>query len=450
MHVLHSYIDNHQTRFLSELAELCRRQDLATNQHVMEETAGILAARLERMGAKTALLAVDDAPPVVYGEMGSGTRTLLIYNHYDVQPPDPLSQWDTPPFEPTIREGKLYARGVADNKGNLMARIHAVEAWQEAVGELPIKIKWIMEGEEEVGSPHLAPWVQEHRRLLEGAEGCLWEFGYKDAAGRQVINLGVKGILYVELIAHGAARDLHSSMAAIVPNPAWRLAWALNSLKDAEDHILIKGFMDRVAPPTAAAMALLQKLPFDEEAVKTDLQIPAFIRNLSGLELQTKYLYEPTCTICGLNSGYIGSGSKTVLPNRAMAKIDFRLVHNLTPQSALELLQEHLLAQGFGDIEIVAHAMNPPAQTDPAHPIVQMAETAVAKTSPQGYVIRPSSAGSGPMYLMTEYLGIPTVSFGVGHDGSNRHAPNENIFLADYIDGIKCAGEFFSAFSETS
>lgn len=446
MNSFNTYVDSQADRFVEELQQVCRQPSVAAQNWGMAEMADIVVDRLQKLGAGPRLIGTEGAPPVVYAELGSGPKMLLIYNHYDVQPPEPLELWESEPFEPTLRDGKLYARGVADNKGSMLARMQAVEAWLETVGELPLKIKWVIEGEEEVSSPHLEQWVAENRALVEGADGCLWEFGYKDIAGRPVINLGLKGIYYVELRARGASRDLHSSLASIVPNPAWRLTWALSTLKDTEDRILIDGYMDYVAEPPPAAVRLMENMPFEEERLKADFQIPAFIRNLTGIELLKKHLYEPTCTICGLESGYTGQGSKTVLPNTAMAKVDLRLVHDLTPDLAHELLRRHLDRRGFGDIEIVPLGGEHPSQTDPDAPVVHAAVAALRATYGQEPVVWPTSAGSGPMYPLCEGLGIPAVSFGVGYSGSNAHAPNENIRVQDYIEGIKCMGEFMWRF----
>jgi acetylornithine deacetylase/succinyl-diaminopimelate desuccinylase-like protein len=448
MEAFDAFVDKNGDQFVEELKAMAAQPSVAAQHWGIEDMARIVADRLRKLGAEVRLVRTAGAPPVVFGELGAGSKTLLIYNHYDVQPPEPYELWESGPFEPTVRDGKVYARGIADNKGSLLARIQAVESWLATRGELPLTIKWVIEGEEETGSPHFAQWVDENRELVVGADGCLWEFGYRDMAGRPVINLGLKGIYYVELRARAAARDLHSSWAGIVPNPAWRLTWALASLKDADDRILIDGYMDHVAEPPDAAVQLMRDMPFEEERLKDDFGIPNWIRNLSGLELLKKHLYAPTCTICGLESGYTGEGSKTVLPNTAMAKVDFRLVPDLTPELAHDLLRRHLDRHGFDDIEIIDLGGEHPSQTDPEARVVDAAIAAARETYQQDPVVWPTSAGSGPMYPLCEGLGIPAVSFGVGYAGSNVHAPNENIRIADYILGIKCMGAFIHAFSE--
>jgi len=257
---LDTYVEANAERFTEELKEFCRQPSIAAQGIGLDEMAALVHARLKKLGAETRLMPVHGGPPVVYGEMGDGQRTLLIYDHYDVQPPDPLDLWISRPFDPQIRGGKIYARGVADNKGNLLARVQAVEAYRATIGELPLRVKWVIEGEEEVGSPHLASFAAEHAALLT-ADGCLWEAGYKDDSERPTMSLGVKGIMYLELKAYGARSDLHSALATIVPNPVWRLVWALSTLKDENDNILVDGLMDHVAEPTAADMRLLAAIP---------------------------------------------------------------------------------------------------------------------------------------------------------------------------------------------
>jgi acetylornithine deacetylase/succinyl-diaminopimelate desuccinylase-like protein len=277
----------------------------------------------------------------------------------------------------------------------------------------------------------------------------LWEAGYKDVNDRPVISCGVKGIVYVELHAHGATRDSHSASAAIVVNPAWRLTWALATLKDANDNILIDDFMRHVRAPTDVEMDALKTIPYDEDKVKADLGIKSFIRNLTGMDLLKKYLYEPTCTICGLYSGYIGEGSKTVLPSHAFAKIDFRLVPNLSPDLVLDLLKKHLARRGFDDIEVkLTEGGEEVARSPLDSAIVRAAIDAATKVYRQAPVVYPTMAGSGPMYPLCQQLGIPAVSAGVGWHDSRVHAPNENIRVADYFEGIAFVRELIDRFAK--
>jgi len=440
-----AYVEANAERFIEELKEFCRQPSIAAQGIGLAEMADLVRARLKRLGAEVRLIPVDDGPAVIYGELGEGQRTLLLYNHYDVQPPDPLDLWESEPFDPQIREGRLYARGVADNKGDLLARLQAVEAYQATLGKLPLKIKWFLEGEEEVGSPHLATFAAEHAALL-AADGCLWEAGRKDESERPTFALGLKGIMYLELRAHGAERDLHSSLATIVPNPAWRLVWVLSTLKDENDNILVDGLMDHVAEPTAAEMEMLAAIPFEEEKMRARFGIPSFIRGLTGIEALKKHLYEPTCTICGFKAGYIEQGTKTVLPSTAMVKLDFRLVPNLEPDLVLELLHRHLDRRGFTDIEVVSGHGEHSAKASPDAPIVKAAIAAAQAVYGQNPVVYPLMAGSGPMYPLTQALGTPAFSAGVGYAGSNVHAPNENIRLEDYFEGIRFVGELIRQF----
>jgi acetylornithine deacetylase/succinyl-diaminopimelate desuccinylase-like protein len=442
------YVNSNHDRFVAELQNFCCQPSVAAQNWGMREMADKVIARLRKLGAEVRLIPVGDGAPVVYAEIGSGSKTLMIYDHYDVQPPEPLELWESDPWAAEIRNGMLFARGVADNKGNLMCRIHAIETYLATVGPLPLKIKFVVEGEEEIGSIHLPQFAAENRALLEGADGCLWEFGYKEINERPVLACGVKGIVYVELHAHGAKRDLHSANAAIVVDPAWRLTWALATLKDMDDHILIDDFMSHVRAPTPAEMDALKTIPFDEDKVKADYAIPAFIRNLTGIELLKKYLYEPTCTICGLYSGYIGEGSKTVLPNHAFAKIDFRLVPNLSPDLVVDLLKKHLTRHGFADIEVKLTETGEEVARSPLDSaIVRAAIDATKAVYSNAPIVYPTSAGSGPMYPLCQALGIPAVSAGCGWHDSRTHAPNENIRIADYFEGIAFVGELIERFA---
>jgi acetylornithine deacetylase/succinyl-diaminopimelate desuccinylase-like protein len=368
-----------------------------------------------------------------------------VYDHYDVQPPDPLEEWRTPPFEPTERDGYLYGRGVSDNKGNLMARLQALELYREVFGSLPVRVRVLFEGEEEIGSDHLSAFVARYGDRIR-ADGCIWEAGYKDAAGRPTTSLGLKGIAYFDLKLRSIAKDAHSSMGTILPNAAWRLTWALATLKNERDEITVDGLMERVRKPTAADLALLEALPYDEDETRRIHGVGSFVRGLTGTAMKVKHFLEPTCTICGLTSGYSGMGSKTVLPAAASAKLDFRLVPDLTPQLVRELLRAHLDRRGFTDIEIVPHHGELPSRWPSDTAVASAAIQACRATYGTDPVVYPLMAGSGPMAQVCDALGIPVVGFGSGNAGSANHAPNENIAVADYLDHIRAFGRFVHVF----
>ncbi len=441
------YLTAQRERFITELKAFVAQPSVAATGQGMAQMADLVRARLARLGASVQTVETGGAP-ILLATLGGGPRTLLIYNHYDVQPPDPIDLWTTPPFEPTVRDGKLFARGISDNKGDLLCRLHAIEAWQNTFGELPLKITWVIEGEEEVGSPHLAAFAQAYASQLH-ADGCLWETGGKNEDDRIGLTMGLKGIQYLELRVRGAKRDLHSGYAAIAPSPVWRLIWALNTLKDEHDNITIDHYLDHVRAPNEAELAMLAAMPFDEAKKLAALGIQHFINGEHGLEVLKRFYYGPTVTICGIQSGYTGEGMKTVLPNTAFAKIDCRLVPNLTPELCVSLLRAHLDRRGFTDVEVVPLSGEQPALSPVDADIVTACQAAAREVYQHEPVMIPLSPGSGPMYPLTTALGIPTVMAGIGYSDARAHAPDENIRLADYFEGLRFIGRLIDRFSRS-
>ncbi len=436
---LFRYIDSHADAFLHDLQRLCRQPSISAQGVGLEECAALLVAQMQAKGIPARTEPISGAPPLVVAEIpGDSARTLLIYDHYDVQPVDPVGEWDSDPFAAEIRDGRLYARGAQDTKGNIMARVAAIETWLRVRGRLPVTVRLLIEGEEEVGSPHLAETLRA-RPDLARADACLWESGSKDHKDVLNIYLGVKGICYVELEVTGARRDLHSSAAAIIPNPAWRLVWALATLKGPGEQVRIPGFYDDVVEPSAAEMAQLERIAAlrDDEAIRRDLAIPAYLKGLTGVELLRRNLFQPTCTICGITTGYQGPGSKTVLPRRASAKIDFRLVPNQRPHDVLEKLREHLRREAFGDFVVRSFGLEEPWKTPFDAPIVEVVAEAAEEVYGRPPIILPTMAATGPMYAVCGQFGTPAVGTGIGHAKGNSHGPNEHIRVPDYIEGIK-------------
>ncbi len=433
-----NYIETHFDKSVEELSQLCAQPSVAAQNLGIGACAELVANALRARGFEVKIFPTGGSP-VVFGEReGRGESTLIVYDHYDVQPPEPLGLWDSPPFEPTMRDGRLYARGVADNKGNFSSRLYAIDAILDAEGELPCNVKFVVEGEEEIGSVNLEPFVKEHQDLLAG-DVCVWEIGGVDHENYPIQMVGLRGICYVELRVRTANRDVHSGTGgSIFPNAAWRLVWALNSLKDKNERILLPGFYDAVIPPTEREKELLAQLPDMRDYYRDEFNLKGFLKGIDNpLELAIEAVYQPTCTICGLTSGYQGEGSKTVLPAEASAKVDFRLVPDQTPEQVLAQLRTHLDANGFEDVEIVDLGGNPGAKTNPDHPAVKLAVKAAEDVYDKPTRINPMIGGSGPNFIFQKYLGVPIISSGAGDADTRIHAPNESINLDLYEKAAK-------------
>jgi acetylornithine deacetylase/succinyl-diaminopimelate desuccinylase-like protein len=366
-----SYLEKNLDQNLEELKHYVAQPSISAQNIGLGECAQIVKEMLEKRGF-TAMIKPTAGAPVVFGERkGKSDKTLLIYNHYDVQPPEPLELWESPPFIPEIRDGKMYGRGVSDDKSHLTSRLFALDAILDEDGELPCNVKFIVEGEEETSSVHLHDFVRENMDLLK-ADACIWEFGGVDHREVPMQYLGLRGICYVELSVESLGTDVHSGLGgSIFPNAAWRLVWALNSLKGKDERILIPGFYDGIIPPTERELELMEKLPDVADEYKNRFGVKEFIKGIKGgNELKIEEVFTPTCTICGITSGYQGPGSKTVQPARASAKVDFRLVPAQMPEEIVKKLRAHLDAQGFNDIKIDFLGGEPAARTNPDDPFI--------------------------------------------------------------------------------
>ena len=442
-------IEGSKNDLLDELKEFLRMPSVsaqAGDEGSFLGCAEWVRGRLEEAGAEARIMETDGRP-VVYAEIGEGNKTLLSYGHYDVQPPEPLELWESDPFEPEVRDGVVFARGVADDKGDVMVRIQALRLYQEEFGPLPFRLKFLIEGEEEVGSPSLASFVRGNRELLF-ADACLWEGSMKDEMGRPMIFCGTKGMLYVELRAKGASHDLHSMYGGIVPNPAWRLVQVLRTIKDENGEITLDGLDELATPPSKEDLEALSKIPFDEAALKASWGLEDLDRGLTGEEALKEYLLRPTANIAGIQSGYTGSGSKTIVPSEAFVKMDFRLVAGQSPDPVLKLLREHLKRRSFEDIEVVDLHGVEAAKTPVDSPVVRTAVQTWREVGNMEAVVYPTVGGSGPTSLVATELGIPTIMTGaVANTGSRIHAPNESARLDDYFESISYFAHFFRGFA---
>ncbi len=442
-----SYLETHLNESIAELSRLVAQPSVGAQNLGMEECAELVAGMLRQRGFATEIMPTAGAP-VVFGEhKGRSDKTLLFYCHYDVQPPEPLELWETPPFEPSLRDGKLFGRGVGDDKGHLAARLFAVDALFAVLGDLPCTVKFIIEGEEETSSVHLHEYVRNNLQKLK-ADGCIWEFGGVDHTETPVQYLGLRGICYVELSVQTAATDVHSGTGgSIFPNAAWRLVWALASLKGPDERILLPGFYDKVIKPSARDLELMAALPETSEVYKQQYGVKSFIKGLTnGVDLRVEEVFTPTCTICGLTSGYQGPGSKTVQPARASAKVDFRLVPNQEPGDVVEQLRHHLDTHGFSDVKVELLGGEAPARTNPDDPFIKLVCDTAVDVYSAPMRIMPLVGGSGPNAPFIHDLGLPVATAGLGHPDGRAHAPNENIRLDLYLKHAKHMARLMAEF----
>ena len=435
------YVERHAAAYVERLQALCRMPSVAARATGMRAMAETVEQSMQRIGAGTRSFKIGSGYPIIYGEFGAGSHCYIVYSHYDVQPVGQLTAWSSGPFAAAVREGKLYARGAANSKGDLVARLSAVEAYQKTFGKLPLCLRFIVEGEDGLGSPSLYRFTAEYPEMLR-ADGCIWDDGYKDTKERLLLSLGFKGITFLELRAYGARADLHSKWGGIVPNPAWKLVQALSTIVSPNGVITIDGFTSHVAPIADEDAKSLKQLEIDEAGLKREFKINQWVRGMSGRALTKELIFGPTCTICGIQTGHTEAGAKTVLPGMAVARLDFRLVPDLSPALVISLLRAHLDARGFQDIEVNELGSAPFVKSSIGSSVARAAiecATEVYGARPLVYPLDPASGPVGAVCGMN-VPPTPLVSFGVSYAGSNQHAPDENIRLEDFVQGIKYFG----------
>jgi acetylornithine deacetylase/succinyl-diaminopimelate desuccinylase-like protein len=446
--IIDTYLAKNLDQYIQATAQLCAQPSVSTRGEGMETCAQMVAQLLNEHGFQVKVLSTPGNPVIVARAQGQSERTMLFYNHYDVQPPEPLELWTTPPFEPTLRNGALYARGAKDDKGELVARIAAVDAIRATNnGELPCGVLFVVEGEEEIGSPHIAQFVQDHTELLS-CHGAIWEEGNLNRDGRPYLPLGTRGILYIELSVRTMKLDAHSGGAHYLPNAAWRLHGALDTLKGEAERIRIPGFYDRVIPPSRLNLAYLDALPDHEATTREQYGVQEFVRDLSGKELR-RAVFEPTFNIAGLTAGYQGDGMKTVIPAQAKAKIDFRLVPKQDPEEIFFNLRAYLDEQGYSDVELTKLGAMWPFKMDGDDPLVELTARTGEEVYGQSSLIVPMWGGSSPVYAFAEPLGnIPVVRAGVGYWDNRTHAPDEHVRLEDFANACRHIARILARFSE--
>jgi acetylornithine deacetylase/succinyl-diaminopimelate desuccinylase-like protein len=436
MNDIFQYVESHRDRFVTELLTLLRQPSISAQGVGVTECAELVRRLVGEAGAEARLIPTPGFP-VVYGEVRApgASRTVLVYGHYDVQPPEPLEKWETPPFEPSLRNGRIYARGAGDNKGQMFAHLKAVEAILRTRGRLPVNLKLCFEGEEEISSKNLPGFVAANRELL-AADVVYASDGPMHPSG-PLVYFGCRGLLYLELTTHGAKRDLHSgNYGGVAPAPAVHLSRALASLWTSRGTVAVRGFYDRVRKPSPADRRALRTIPFNARSIQEDLgclPVPA----TDGSAYYRRLLTQPNLNIAGLTSGYQGPGMKTIIPHVARAKLDVRLVMDQDPEEIEERIRAHLKRRAFGDIEVRRLGAVPPSRTPVDHPLGQAVVRAVKQAWGRRPVIFPNLGGTIPDYLFTQVLGLPSIWVPYApHDEAN-HAPNESITIEGFINGIR-------------
>ncbi len=432
-----AYVEKHSRRFIDDLKELCSFPSISNHgRDAVQPAREWLAVRLAKFTDRVETLEAGGMPALYAEVSGGGRRKLLLYEHYDVQPVDPIDLWSTPPFEPAERDGRIFARGVADDKADVMARIHALETLKQ-LGDVPVTLRFLIEGEEEIGSKTFERIAREHAAKLR-ADGCLWESGTSfDDAGRPTLQFGCRGLVYVTLRVKQLDYDQHSGFASIYPSAAMYLVGALASLRDQDMNIKIDGFYDKVVKPTEADRRMMATIDPEVEKRRKLVGFEKLVREPKPDQVIEQMLFLPTCNIAGIMTGYQGPGSKTVLPAEATAKLDFRLIPNQDPDEVLEQLRAHLDRHGFEKVEIVAGEGEKPARSDPSSPVAKTVIDCVREMYGEP-VLWPFMPATGPMYPVVSDLGIPTVlPVGVGRPDNRIHAPNENIRAEDYLNTVR-------------
>ncbi|WP_295771858.1 dipeptidase [uncultured Mucilaginibacter sp.] len=455
MQVIRQYIEEHKQRMLDELFDLLRFPSVSADPKYKADvlkTADYTAAKLREAGADNVEVCQTAGYPIVYGEkiIDSTKPTVLVYGHYDVQPPDPLELWETPPFEPTVRDGKIYARGACDDKGQFYMHVKAFELMMQT-NTLPCNIKFMIEGEEEVGSNNLGIFVKENKERLK-ADVVLISDTSMLSMETPSLETGLRGLSYLEVEVTGPNRDLHSGVyGGAVANPATILAKMIASLHDENNHITIPGFYDDVVELTDNEKDALNSAPYNEDEYKKDLGIDE-VWGEKGYSTFERTGTRPTLEVNGIWSGYIGEGAKTVLPSKANAKISMRLVPNQVSDKITQLFTDHfsLIAPPYVKVKVTPHHGGEPVVT----PTDSVAYQAAQKAITEAFGVEPvptRGGGSIPIVALFEAeLGIKTVLMGFGLDSDALHSPNEKYDIFNYYKGIETIPLFYKNFAALS
>lgn len=444
------YIEREMNRFQDELFQFLRIPSVsARSEHAqdIQRASSFVADHLRGAGLDASVVETPGHPVVLGQWRGAGPEapTILIYGHYDVQPPEPLDEWLSPAFEPTVREGNIYARGASDDKGQLFLHIKALEAQLKGAGTLPVNVVVVAEGEEEVGSPNLVPFVESHKEEL-ACDAVVISDSSMFADGLPSLLFSLRGLAYFEIHVHGPATDLHSgTYGGAVVNPGNTLAKILASLKDERGHIAIDGFYDDVLEWDLETRDSLGSLPFDLDGFKGEVGAPG-LNGEAGFTLLERLWIRPTCDVNGILCGYTGEGAKTVLPAKAMAKVSFRLVPDQTPHRVRELLTAHVEKVAPQEVEVRIEELHGgrPWKAQLEGRFFEAAQRALEKAFETPPVLT-GEGGSIPIVVdFQEILQAPVLLMGFAPPGANMHAPNEWIPLENFQKGVQAVSQFYA------
>ncbi|MEQ8367785.1 MAG: M20/M25/M40 family metallo-hydrolase [Roseicyclus sp.] len=450
MKEIYDYIDAHADEYVADLQTFVQQPSVSAQDIGLRECAALIRDMMHRDGLPAEFHELEKGPPVVYGEVPSKSRkTLLCYSHYDVQPPEPIEAWTHGgPWSGAVVDGVLYGRGATDNKSGVLAFNKAAKAFLAVRGEVPVALKLLIEGEEEIGSPNLGPWAKKNAKMLE-ADGMHCLDGSLEI-GVEVpdVSLGLKSVLFVELVARGPRTDVHSLNAPLVPNPVWDLVHALATIMDREKNILIPDWAEGLYEPTPEDMGYLEDKAarIDFDMLKDEMGVDAFALGRDGVDALRARTYEPTANIQGITGGYTGLGTKTIVPAEARVRMDFRLIPNISPAKAMAKLKAHLKDQGFENIEVKGEPrVEEPYKISAREDISQSIIAAAHEVYGEPPIVNGVSAEGA----ILKHVWIPCVLTGFANPGCNLHAPDENIHVDKYILGIKYAAAIMEHFGRS-
>jgi acetylornithine deacetylase/succinyl-diaminopimelate desuccinylase-like protein len=446
-----AYLEAHHGERIDELVELLRIPTIGVlSRHADDVRAGAewIAAKMDSIGLEHAHVSETAGRPVVYADWlhAENAPTVIVYCHYDVQPVDPLDLWVRPPFEPRIENGRIYARGAADDKGQLHLHLWAAQALLQSEGRLPINVRYVFEGEEEVGSTHFDDWLEQHRDLVQGDVVVISDTSFYEG-NHPALTVGLRGMMYLQVDVNGSRQDLHSGQfGGMVQNPAVALAQIIASLKDGHGRVTVPGFYDEAPGPTVAEREEFSRLAFDEAAFTAELEVSQLFGEPGYSPLERRGA-RPTLDVCGMWAGFTDEGAKTIIPAHAHAKISSRVVPGMDPVRTYERVRDAILAVDVPgvEVEVYSHGTMDPFHVDKDHPAVQAAAISLREIFGEDPYYLYEGGSIGAVASLHRMLAAPVVILGFANPDDQAHSPNESLVLDNYEQGIRTVVRFWES-----